>query len=85
MVSLDGSNWFGINTREYTFPKLKDGEYTFRLKAVFTDKTYTAAEANLFSFVLKTSLPSYPIFSKETINNTESSFDDLFFTAYLNI
>lgn len=80
MVSLDGSNWFGINTREYTFPKLKDGEYTFRLKAVFTDKTYTAAEANLFSFVLKTSLPSYPIFSKETINNTESSFDDLFFS-----
>ena len=80
MVSLDGSNWFGINTKEYTFPKLKDGEYTFRLKAVFTDKTYTQAEANLFSFILKTTMPSYPIFSKETINNTESFFDDLFFS-----
>lgn len=80
MVSLDGSNWFGINTKEYIFPKLKDGEYTFRLKAVFTDKTYTQAEANLFSFILKTTMPSYPIFSKETINNTESFFDDLFFS-----
>lgn len=80
MVSLDGSNWFGINTREYTFTKLKDGDYTFRLKAVFTDKTYTQAEANLFSFTLKTNLPSYPVFSKETLNNTESLFEDLFFS-----
>lgn len=80
MCSLDGSNWFGINSTEYTFPKLKDGEYTFRLKAVFLDKTYTQPDANTFNFTLKTNLPSYPIFSQETLNNVESNFNDLVFS-----
>lgn len=80
MCSLDGSNWFGINTSEYTFQKLKDGDYTFRLKAIFLDKTYTQPDLNTFNFTVKTTLPSYPVFSKETLNNTETTFEKLFFS-----
>ena len=80
MVSLDGSNWFGINSKEFTFERLKDGDYTFRLKAVFTDKTYTRPDLNVFNFTLKTNLPSYPIFSRETLNNFQSTFKNLYFS-----
>ena len=59
---------------------MKDGDYTFRLKAVFTDKTYTRPDLNVFNFTLKTNLPSYPIFSSETLNNFQSTFKNLYFS-----